>query len=1252
MLDVGEPLIDNHFCYFMKEFHSPFLSLPSSQWIASNELAFAVFDGFPVSHGHTLIITKRVIPTWFDASLEEQAAINSLIREVRQILDERLEPKPDGYNVGFNAGNAAGQTVPHVHIHVIPRYHGDVQDPRGGVRYVIPEKANYLKGSEPTQSLPARSPQFQLSTGHPQQPLWGRIAPRLPSATEIDILASFVQLSGLELIRGTLFSALRTGARVRILVGDYLYISDPMALRRLHGWMQVAEEQFGPGYLDSRLVEIQRISSKPASFHPKAWRILDESGGMVVVGSSNLSRPALLTGVEWNIVSEFHPGDAIEGELASAFLNLWESATPLTLETVERYAVAAKQVGTVKIQIEDMEVIEPLPEPRRWQQGALVKLAEIRQDGYTRALAAVATGLGKTWLAAFDVAAIGRQLGRRPRVLIVAHRAEILVQAESTLRRALENQWPETSVSWYLASDNSLDGDLVVASVQKLSRKTGLEQLSDQCFDYAIFDEVHHAHAPSYRKVLARIRASFVLGLTATPERTDGVDVASLFDDILAWQATIGDGIEEGALVPFHYIGLKDDVDFTQIPWKNGRFDPVVLEERVENSARMKRLWKAWQEHPAGRTIVFCCSRRHALFTRNWLRKQGVKAAAVFSGLGSDPRGASLDQLKRGELDAICVVDLFNEGLDLPEIDRVIMLRPTESKVIFIQQLGRGLRASESKTRLIVIDFVGNHRVFGSRIIHLLSLQGDNVGWSGLRSWLGGATSVLPKDCFLTVELKALDLLRRLLPQGATAAVDGYRALRDELGWRPSMTELFNRGFLPGTIRGDHGDWFSFIRNEGDLRTDEGAVLEKALSWFQMLEITALNKCYKMVVLRVLLDRDTLWTGMRVIDLAAACRNFILSHPQLKADLPSTAEIPDHESAPLEVWAAWWLKWPLGRWLDLQKGRRWFQIEEDHFKAVIPGIHPGDEAFENMTSEIVDYRLAQYARTRLAQTDVAEGQQFTAKVSHSNQNPILFLPEKEKCPGRPTGPIDVLLPDGSRWVFRFVKVACNVAHEKGGSGNSLGDLLRSWFGKDAGLPGTGFNVRFSYQPDGWHVEPINQASAEPLNRAVSSAGDNLKRPILVDALPIEERFTRYVPVYEMEAAAGFWGPDNSPAEIGWTRIDRKDLAEGMFVAQIQGHSMEPRIPSGSWCLFRRCPAGSREGRILLIQFHSMSDPENGGRYTIKKYHSKKVVSENEWTHEIIELRPINPEYDSIPVVEQEVNNLLIIGEFIQVFELT
>jgi superfamily II DNA or RNA helicase/diadenosine tetraphosphate (Ap4A) HIT family hydrolase/SOS-response transcriptional repressor LexA len=1229
----------------MSQFESPFLAVPLNRWLCANDLAFAIFDGFPVSPGHVLVTTHRIVETWFDATDAEQAALMALVKESKRILDVTLDPKPDGYNVGFNSGGAAGQTVPHVHIHVIPRYHGDMADPTGGVRHVIPEKANYLHKKAQT-SDDNRS--LSLVTGSPHSPLWKSIGHRVSSAAEVDLLASFIQPSGLDLIQTAIFSALRDGARIRILVGDYLYITSAEALRRLVGWMSLADEISDTCLLEVRLAEISKLPSKPDSFHPKAWRIVDSSGGLLVVGSSNLSKAALETGIEWNLIGQTTGSEPIDLVLAQAFLDLWEQATPLDDAVVSNYAIHAKEAHRKFIPPESVDLPTILYLPRPWQSGALLSLESIRASAYRRALVAVATGLGKTWLAAFDVLAVGKSLSRQPRVLIVAHRAEILVQAEATVRTAMQSEWNETRVSWYLGANSDMSGDLVVSSVQKLTRPEGLLALDSHHFDYVVIDEVHHAQAPSYRRVMARLNATFTLGLTATPERTDGVDVASLFDDVLAWQATVGDGIVEGSLVPFHYLGLKDDVDFEQIPWRNGRFDPTALEEKLENSERMERLWTAWRADPAASTLVFCCSRRHALYTRDWLRRRYVSAAAVFSGTGGDSRSDSLADFISGKLQALCVVDLFNEGLDIPDVDRVVMLRPTESKVIFLQQLGRGLRAAENKLRLKVIDFVGNHRVFASRITHLLSLGNHSATWTDLKKFLNGAAPDLPEGCLLDLEVEAKELMLRLVPNTGSAVVEAYCSMRDELERRPSPSELFHHGYLPRTLAARYGSWFGFVSEQNDLSATERLVFDSFNAWLAMLEVSSLNKSYKMVVLRVLLDRDAFWDGMEIEKLAAACREFLLSHPTLRNDLPPTQQFPDPANAPIRAWAAWWLEWPLSRWMDEQAERHWFKREGDRFIAAFQCPENLRPDFESMTAELVDYRLAHYAKTRIEKAAEITADRFDAKVSHSGGKPILRLPTVEEFPGRPVGPTTVTLPDGSSWVFKFVKIACNVASPLGSEGNQILPLLRGWFGENAGAPGTNYQVAFAKSETGWSVKPVPVAT--PL-RVVDESADTDERenrdlPGFVEEPAAMYKFTRLVPVYSLEAAAGLWGPETTPEEIGWAEAAGSSIKPGMFIARVRGHSMEPKIMDGSWNLFRTCPHGSREGRIVLVQFNSMGDPENGGRFTVKKYHSAKAVSEDAWQHEHIELLPLNPDYDPIPVAPHEGPEMVVVGEWV------
>ncbi|MEY5025694.1 MAG: hypothetical protein RLZZ244_1222, partial [Verrucomicrobiota bacterium] len=1066
---------------------SPFLKTPESSWIASNSLAFGIPDGFPVSPGHTLVVTRRLVPTWFDATPEEQAALMELVGAVKALLDASLVRKPDGYNVGFNAGQAAGQTVPHVHLHVIPRYAGDVPDPRGGVRHVIPGMGNYLAGPialEPAATTsPAAPLGLALTTGHPREPLWRQLQWRLSQARHAHILSSFVQTSGLELIAPAVFSALQHGATIRILAGDYLCITDPEALRILHGWCVATAAEEGAGRLEARLWELQKAPDAPRSFHPKAWQIQDADGVLLVVGSSNLSRAALLDGIEWNLLCTNHSD--IQRSADAAFEGLWNTATPLSPERIEAYATAAAAFRKTHIAPTPGELPDPIPAPRPWQVQALRALEELRADGCQRALVTVATGMGKTWLAAFDLRSLGRALGRRPRVLVVAHRAHLLSQAERTLNRMLFAEFGAGTTGWCMGADDDLDADLVLASIQKLARPEVLERLAHCSFDYAVVDEVHHAEAPSYRRMLARLSAGFVLGLTATPERADGIDVAALFDDNLAHAAGIADGIEEGALVPFHYFGIKDTVDFRQIPWRNGRFDPEVLEARVLASERMRSLESALQAHPAARSLFFCVSRRHALFTRDWLRQLGCRAAAVFSGPGSDPADPSLRALEAGELEALCVVDMFNEGLDLPAIDRVILLRPTESKVVFLQQLGRGLRAIPGKERLILIDFVGNHRIFAQRMLHLLGLRNRPSSMEMLRLWIEEGELDLPPGCLLEVEWEAKQILHTLLPRPAEAAIETYRGLRETLGRRPTLLEVFLRNITPKALCRGTGGWFEFLSGEGDLSVEEARTLEGWGPWLRVAESTALNKSYKMVVLRVLLDLDAFWTGLDVHTLALACRRFLRGHPRLRAELQGPGHALDDARATDAEWTAWWLQWPLRKWLDPQQGRSWFALEGDRFRALVecaPELRP---TAERMLSEIVEYRLMRYLQ-RLRPADAslsADARAFVCKVSHASGRPILFLPSRAESPEIPQGQTPVRLPNGEVWEFHFVKVACNRATRGVSSGgessssstraaaNALPGLLREWFGPQAGMPGTHFTVCFECAGGVWSVRP-------------------------------------------------------------------------------------------------------------------------------------------------------------------------------------
>jgi len=599
------------------------------------------------------------------------------------------EVRPEVFNVGFKTGAAAGQTVRHFHVHVIPRYCGDVPDPRGGVRHAIPGKGNYLQ--------PATEP-YALVDGQDRLLRDDLLrCLRDPRFGRVDLLVSFVMKSGLEQIHGGLVDALDRGAEIRVLTTDYLTVTDPDALARLLDLTEVRPD-----------AAATRVFHDPAtSFHPKAYLFSSTDGTVAAtfVGSNNLSAAGIAGGIEWAI------GADRAAPLLTAFERLWSDprSQPLThgllADYRRRWQPAVHTAGVVP------EPPATPPAPRPVQREALAALVQTRLQGFRRGLVVMATGLGKTWLAAFDTA--------RPqfrRVLFVAHREEILRQSLDVFRRVQ----PDADLGLYYGGAKQPGASVLFASVHTLA--ANLHRFAPDRFDYVVVDEFHHAAARSYRRVIDHFQPAFLLGLTATPNRMDGADLLALCSDNLVYECPLTEGVERGDLSPFRYFGVADDVDYTSIPWRGGRFDPAALTEAVETQERAEHALDVWRGKGGGRTIVFCVTVGHADFMAEFFRRNGVAAVAVHSGSASAPRAGSVEQLRAGELQVICTVDVFNEGLDVPEVDTVLMLRPTESPVVFLQQLGRGLRRSDGKDALTVIDFIGNHRSFLIKPRTLLAL--------------------------------------------------------------------------------------------------------------------------------------------------------------------------------------------------------------------------------------------------------------------------------------------------------------------------------------------------------------------------------------------------------------------------------------------------------------------------------------------------------------------------------------------------
>ena len=746
---------------------SVFSSIPAESKLVSNELAFAIRDRFPVSDGHTLVIPNREIATWWDATPQERAALFDLVDLIRaQLLESHA---PEGFNVGFNAGEVAGQTIDHLHIHVIPRYRGDMEDPRGGVRHVIPERGNYLQPNSyrPASLHPTEGDRFYQELSRLLQD---------PNFDRFNLIVSFVMHSGVEQIAAHVDAALERGVHIRLLTTDYLLVTHPKALAHFLDRTDIIRPNGGT-------LEVRVFSGGSTSFHPKAYIFTSSStgAGVALLGSSNLSRSGLRQGVEWNLRSES------VGQLTDEFTSLWndDRSRPLTLEWLNEYSrrfearPQLKSADGVPLTVAGSEATDAQPGPATpspMQREAIAALEATRIEGHRAGLVVMATGLGKTWLAGFD--------STRPefgRVLFVAHREEILTQSRDVYRRIR----PDGSLTIYSGRERDHSGDVVFAGVQLLNRH--LDEFDPEEFDYIVVDEFHHASATTYRKVIGHFRPKFLLGLTATPDRADCADLLALCGDNLVFERGLRVGIAGGLLSPFHYRAIKDVADYAEIPWRNGRFDNEMLSAQLETRRRARQVLDEWRKLGGAtrRTLGFCCSITHAEFMADFFTHAGVEAVAVHSGPGSASRIDSLDRLRSGDLSVIFTVDIFNEGVDVPAVDVVMMLRPTESGIVFQQQLGRGLRVAEHKQVLDVLDLVGNHKGFLQKARMLLSLVGeqDTTDRDAVAKLREGLTD-LPPGCEVIVETEAIDLLEQMLgaPKKADLIADAIDQWMDAHG--------------------------------------------------------------------------------------------------------------------------------------------------------------------------------------------------------------------------------------------------------------------------------------------------------------------------------------------------------------------------------------------------------------------------------------------------------------------------------------
>ncbi len=446
----------------------------------------------------------------------------------------------------------------------------------------------------------------------------------------------------------------------------------------------------------------------------------------------------------------------------------------------------------------------------------------------------------------------------------------------------------------------------------------------------------------------------------------------------------------------------------------------------------------------------------------DYFKAKNIRAAAVHTGERTAPRARSLEQLRNGKLDVVFAVDIFNEGVNLPNVDTILMLRPTESRILWTQQFGRGLRTAEGKDHLTVIDYIGNHRSFLLKPQTLLDLDpGDQNIAHALDQHTEGNWEV-PPGCEVTYELEAVDILKALLripPEDVIRA--WYEEFRERHGERPSAVEAFHEGYTPRAVRKTYGSWLRFVNAMGNLPPDARRLLEEPIlgRFLDHLEVTAMTKSFKMVTIQAMLQAERFPGEMAIDELtqgfARIARRSAKIQLEVEADLDDKKALRRYlEKNPIHFWAA----------------GEYFSYQNSRFRTSFDVPSEQKPVFENLAREIVDWRLAEYLQRKHVSNDEDS---IVCKVSHAGGRPILFLPDGKTHPNIPRGWTDVLV-EGEPYEVNFVKVAVNVMRRKGEKQNQLANVLRTWFGPKAGLPGKNSHVAFRRKQGNLILEPLGK----------------------------------------------------------------------------------------------------------------------------------------------------------------------------------
>lgn len=650
----------------------------------------------------------------------------------------------------------------------------------------------------------------------------------LEECDEFIISVAFITESGVTMILEQLRSLNERGVKGKILTGDYLTFTQPKGLKKLMEF----------GNIDVRLVSEEK-------FHAKGYFFRKKDIWTMIIGSSNLTQTALTTNFEWNLKINSLKDGKIAKNILDNFYNIFNSVSKLTDERLNEYEENYLMYKSFnkKIKAQEKKLNEKEVKPNIMQVQALKNLESLRSYA-KRGLLISATGTGKTYLSGFDV-----KNAKAERVLFIAHRKTILSKAKETFETIIKDK------KMGIYDGNMGEEDYLFAMIQTMSKKEHLEKFPKDYFDYIIIDEVHHGGAKSYQSLINYFTPRFMLGMTATPERGDNFDIYELFHHNIAYEIRLHDALREELLCPFHYFGISDiEVDGELITEKTA-VKKLTADERVNHIIEKSRFYSYSGDKLHG--LIFVSRVEEAIELTEKMKNRGIRCE-VLTGEDSDSkREKTISDLEEGKIEYIITVDIFNEGVDIPCINQVILLRPTESSIVYIQQLGRGLRKYDGKEYVVILDFIGNYEK--NFLIPVAVSQDNSYDKEYMKRFIMNGTDMIPGQSSIIFEEIVKERIFENINKNNFSTKKNierdFNLLEKQLGRIPMLYDFFQRNMIdPSVILKYKKTYDEILRimrpkiNFGKISSTENNYLRYISSF-----LTPAKRVHEMVILSLIL---------------------------------------------------------------------------------------------------------------------------------------------------------------------------------------------------------------------------------------------------------------------------------------------------------------------------------------------------------------------------------------------------------------